>query len=159
MKAAKAKFAQWMLSRLVHKKLYRRIQKCRSSILPMSWILLKLGKPSSQIWRKVPNQFRWSWEPRQRPQSSRSVLGMLIMLKSLISIAFVVFCLQQGLKEGLVGMKKASTRLIFVPPKLGYGKNGSKKVPGDSYLIYEVNLIKVKLDVAIHFMRWGESVI
>lgn len=49
-----------------------------------------------------------------------------------------------GLKDGLVGMSRDSTRVILIPPKLAYGSSGLRnKVPPNSYLIYEASVVKV----------------
>ncbi|XP_075257275.1 FK506-binding protein 15-like isoform X2 [Convolutriloba macropyga] len=50
----------------------------------------------------------------------------------------------KGIKEGVVGMRKQSTRIVFIPPKLGYGKTGVKgRVPPDSHLVYEIKVVKI----------------
>lgn len=49
-----------------------------------------------------------------------------------------------GLQQGLDGMKVKGTRMIIVPPAVGYGPNKYKNIPGNSVLIFEVYLVDVK---------------
>lgn len=50
----------------------------------------------------------------------------------------------KGWDEGIKGMKVGEKRKLTVPPKLGYGKRGSgKEIPPDSWLVFEVQLIKI----------------
>ncbi|XP_062586110.1 FK506-binding protein 15-like [Saccostrea cucullata] len=47
--------------------------------------------------------------------------------------------------QGVVGMKKGSKRLLVVPPSLGYGSQGAgSKIPPNSTLIFEVEVVRVK---------------
>jgi FKBP-type peptidyl-prolyl cis-trans isomerase FkpA len=48
-----------------------------------------------------------------------------------------------GWEQGLSGMLVGGTRLIIVPPKLGYGATGQGSIPGDSVLVFEVQLLAV----------------
>lgn len=51
----------------------------------------------------------------------------------------------KGWDEGIRGMKVGERRKLTVPPKLGYGKRGSgKEIPPDAWLVFEVELIKIK---------------
>jgi FKBP-type peptidyl-prolyl cis-trans isomerase len=51
----------------------------------------------------------------------------------------------QGLKEGLLKMKKGETAILVVPPELGWGAKGvSNKVPPNTPLVFEVELKDVK---------------
>jgi hypothetical protein len=46
------------------------------------------------------------------------------------------FCVL-GWDEGLVGMQVGGERVLTIPPKLGYGKRGSKpEIPGNATLIF-----------------------
>ena len=48
----------------------------------------------------------------------------------------------QGWNEALMGMKKGEKRILIIPPSLGYGSRGYPGViPGDSWLVFEVELI------------------
>ena len=52
----------------------------------------------------------------------------------------------RGLEKGLEGMRVGGERTIKVPSEMGYGKKGLKGktvIPGDSALIFSVNLISV----------------
>lgn len=48
-----------------------------------------------------------------------------------------------GWTEALQLMKEGSKYKIFIPPQLGYGERGSQRIPGNSVLIFEVELLKV----------------
>ncbi|CAM1303987.1 FKBP15 (predicted), partial [Pycnogonum litorale] len=51
----------------------------------------------------------------------------------------------KGWEEGVVGMKTDGLRLLIVPPSLAYGSQGmGNRVPPDSTLIFEVEVIKMK---------------
>ena len=47
----------------------------------------------------------------------------------------------QGFKRGLTGMCKGEIRRIFVPSKYGYGRSGAAYIPGNTTLVYEVEMI------------------
>ena len=49
-----------------------------------------------------------------------------------------------GWDEALKGTKVGEKRKITVPPKLAYGKKGRNKVPPNSTIIFEVELIKIE---------------
>jgi FKBP-type peptidyl-prolyl cis-trans isomerase len=50
----------------------------------------------------------------------------------------------RGWEEGTSGMQVGGTRLIIVPPKLGYGATGQGSIPGNSVLVFEVKLLAVQ---------------
>ncbi len=47
-----------------------------------------------------------------------------------------------GWSIGMIGMKEGGTRRIFVPWNLGYGPNGSGKIPPKTNLIFEIDFLK-----------------
>jgi peptidylprolyl isomerase len=49
-----------------------------------------------------------------------------------------------GWDEGVVGMKVGGTRKLVVPPTLGYGANDYGPIPGNSTLVFEIQLLKVQ---------------
>jgi FKBP-type peptidyl-prolyl cis-trans isomerase len=51
----------------------------------------------------------------------------------------------QGWNEGVIGMKAGGTRLLRIPPELGYGEKAVEDVvPSDSYLQFIIELFEVK---------------
>lgn len=50
----------------------------------------------------------------------------------------------QGWDKGFAGMKVGGKRTLTIPPELGYGKQESGKIPANSTLIFEVELLKVE---------------
>lgn len=50
----------------------------------------------------------------------------------------------KGWSEGITYMKEGGKATFFIPPALGYGERGTQGIPGNSILIFEVELIKVK---------------
>ena len=57
---------------------------------------------------------------------------------------FPVDALIKGWQEGLQLMSVGSRYRFFVPPELGYGSRGSRAIPPDSALIFDVELLGVK---------------
>jgi FKBP-type peptidyl-prolyl cis-trans isomerase len=49
-----------------------------------------------------------------------------------------------GWEQGLSGMKVGGTRLVIVPPVVGYGAAGQGSIPGNSVLVFEVQLAAVQ---------------
>jgi FKBP-type peptidyl-prolyl cis-trans isomerase FkpA len=50
-----------------------------------------------------------------------------------------------GFELGVVGMKVGGTRLIIIPPELGYGGNLVGSIPPGSILVFEVELVAVRV--------------
>jgi hypothetical protein len=49
-----------------------------------------------------------------------------------------------GMEQSIVGMKVGGTRLVIVPPAVGYGDKGQGPVPPNAVLVFEVQLVDVQ---------------
>lgn len=49
-----------------------------------------------------------------------------------------------GWEQGLAGMKVGGTRLIIVPPSVGYGDTAQGSIPANSVLVFQVQLLEVQ---------------
>ncbi len=50
----------------------------------------------------------------------------------------------KGWDQGLIGMKVGGTRLLVIPPSVGYGASGQGPIPGDAVLVFLVQLVDAK---------------
>ena len=50
----------------------------------------------------------------------------------------------RGMSQGVTGMKVGEKRRLVVPPALAYGERSNAKIPPNSTLVYEVELLAIK---------------
>ncbi len=50
----------------------------------------------------------------------------------------------KGWEEGLIGMKVGGERILVIPPEKAYGENGIGPIPGNSTLVFKIELLEVK---------------
>jgi len=50
----------------------------------------------------------------------------------------------KGWDQGVVGMKIGEKKTLVVPPELGYGPNDYGPIPGNSTLIFDIELLNVQ---------------
>ncbi len=48
-----------------------------------------------------------------------------------------------GFREGLTKIKAGGKTLVIIPPELAYGKRGSRQIPPNSVLIFEIELLSI----------------
>jgi len=51
----------------------------------------------------------------------------------------------QGLRQGVIGMRAGGIRTVLVPPALGFGSAPLPGVPGNSWLVLELNVVEVEV--------------
>ncbi len=49
-----------------------------------------------------------------------------------------------GWEQGIGGMKVGGTRLLIIPPSVGYGASGQGSIPPNSVLVFQVQLLAVQ---------------
>lgn len=50
----------------------------------------------------------------------------------------------EGWDSGIAGMKEGGIRTLIIPPEAGYGASGKGPIPPNGWMLFEVELIKVR---------------
>ena len=50
----------------------------------------------------------------------------------------------KGWDVGVIGMKEGGIRTLIIPPEDGYGDEGDDTIPANSWLMFEVELVKLR---------------
>jgi FKBP-type peptidyl-prolyl cis-trans isomerase FkpA len=50
----------------------------------------------------------------------------------------------KGWEQGVIGMKEGGVRRLVIPPSLAYGPNRYSAIPGNSTLVFDLELLKVE---------------
>jgi FKBP-type peptidyl-prolyl cis-trans isomerase len=58
-------------------------------------------------------------------------------------VSFSLGSVIQGWQEGVPGMKEGGKRKLVVPPDLGYGSKRVRDIPGNSTLVFDIELVGV----------------
>jgi FKBP-type peptidyl-prolyl cis-trans isomerase len=48
-----------------------------------------------------------------------------------------------GYEQGIIGMRTGGARRVTVPPSLAYGAGGQGSIPGNAWIVFEIELIGV----------------
>ena len=74
----------------------------------------------------------------------RALLGLFYDRNQPFSFKLGAGQVIKGWDLGILGMKVGGKRILVIPPQLGYGANDYQQIPGNSTLIFEVELLDVK---------------
>jgi FKBP-type peptidyl-prolyl cis-trans isomerase len=80
------------------------------------------------------NYIGWLADGTKFDSSLDSTFGFTLGAKQVIA----------GWDEGVVGMRINGTRLLVIPPALGYGSTANGSIPANSTLTFEVQLVTIK---------------
>jgi flagellar biosynthesis GTPase FlhF len=70
-------------------------------------------------------------------------IGKVLEIDASVSLQLGKGTVTKGLETGVVGLKEAGRRFVFVPPLLAYGRQGlGEVIPPSANLVYEVTLLK-----------------
>ena len=72
-----------------------------------------------------------------------SLLNGSVFDQSIANVSFPLKNLIIGWQKGIPLIQKGGKIKLYVPPSLGYGSSGTSGIPGNSTLIFEIDLVDV----------------
>lgn len=79
----------------------------------------------------------WLWENDQKEQKFDSSYDRNQPFSLKVGRGMVI----KGWDQGIPGMKVGGKRTLLIPPELGYGSSGNARIPANSTLYFEVELV------------------